>query len=144
MMKKLWTKYRELITYLISGVITTLSCWAGCFVCKQFMDETVAWQNAVINSVGWVVGIAVSFPLNKLWVFRSEGHLWQELWQFVASRLSTWLIDLLIMWLCVNVLKWNYWISRIFIATVIVTVLNYILGKLVVFKKPGESKSEKS
>lgn len=36
--------------------------------------------------------------------------------------------------LCVNVIGLEYWVSKIFIAAVVVTIANYIFSKMLVFK----------
>ncbi len=90
----------------------------------------------IINTLGWVAGVCFGYPLNRSWVFRSTNpNIAKEFGGFAASRLSTWFLDIFIMWLTVNVLAWNYWISKICISAVVVTVLNYIFSKVLIFKK---------
>ena len=72
-MKKLIIKYREIIIYLIVGVMTTIVSWAACFLLKYLgMNPDISWQNFVINSFGWIVGVTFAYPLNRQWVFRSK------------------------------------------------------------------------
>ena len=136
-MKKLITKYRKIIIYLIVGVMTTIVSWAACFLLERFLfNPDISWQNFVINSLGWVVGVTFSYPLNRQWVFRSKNpHIIKEFGGFAASRLSTWILDIVVMWVTVNVMSMHYWIAKIFISSVLVTVLNYVFSKLFIFKK---------
>lgn len=138
-MKKLLTKYREIIIYLIVGVMTTIVSWAACFLLERFLlNPEISWQNFVINSLGWVVGVSFSYPLSRRWVFRSKNpRVIKEFLGFAASRLSTWILDLVVMWVTVNAMGMNYWIAKIFISSVLVTIINYVCSKLLIFNKKG-------
>jgi putative flippase GtrA len=77
--------------------------------------------------------------MNRSWVFKSHNpRIAGEFFSFALSRLSTWILDIVIMWVTVNVLSWNYWISKICISAVLVTVLNYVFSKVLIFKKTTE------
>ena len=134
--RDLLKKYREIIVYLIVGVMTTIFSWGACFVAELFMDPTITWQNGVINTIGWVAGVVFAYPLNRKWVFGSTNpKIFREFGSFAASRLSTWILDIVIMAVTVNVIHMNYWIAKIFISAVLVMILNYVFSKLFIFKK---------
>lgn len=135
--KELLIKYREIIIYLIVGVLTTIFSWAACFICEWlFLDPDISWQNAMTNTVGWVAGVLFAYPLNRKWVFKSKNpHIFKEFGGFAASRLSTWILDIVIMWLTVNLCNLHYWIAKICISSVLVMILNYVFSKLLIFKK---------
>lgn len=135
--KELMIKYEEIIIYFIVGVMTTIVSWGACFIVEHFwLNPDISWQNNIINTVGWVVGVVFAYPLNRKWVFKSTNPaIIKEFFGFAASRLSTWILDIVVMWLTVNVLNMNYWISKIFISAVLVTILNYVFSKLLIFNK---------
>ena len=134
--KDLFIKYREIIVYLIVGVLTTLFSWAASFILKLFLDPGLVFQNFLINTGGWVAGVCFAYPLNRSLVFQSRNpRILMEFLGFSASRLSTWILDILIMALTVNVFSMDYWIAKIFISSVLVTVLNYVISKLLIFRK---------
>ena len=139
-MKNLMTKYREIIIYLIVGVMTTIVSWAACFLVKYLgLNPDISWQNFVINSFGWVVGVSFSYPLSRKWVFKSSNpNIAKEFGSFAASRLSTWILDIIVMWVTVNAFSMHYWIAKIFISSVLVTIINYIFSKLLIFKKKAD------
>lgn len=139
-MKNLIVKYREIIIYLIVGVMTTVVSWGACFLVKYLgLQPDISWQNFLINSFGWIVGVAFSYPLNRKWVFESKNpHIAKEFSGFAASRLSTWILDIVVMWVTVNAFHMHYWIAKICISSVLVTILNYIFSKLLIFKKKEE------
>lgn len=135
--KALAIKYRELIIYFIVGVITTIINWAASFLLDGFVfDSSKPVQNTIINVIAWLVAVIASFPMNRRWVFRSKNPKWfSEFLGFTSARISTLLIEELIMLLCVNLLGIPFRISKVFIASVIVMILNYVFSKLLVFRK---------
>ena len=52
----------------------------------------------------------------------------------MAARLITGLLDVGIMYLTVDVLGWNATLWKL-LSNIIVIILNYVLSKLIVFKK---------
>ena len=167
-MKKLFKKYEEIIIYLIVGVLTTIVSWGACFVAKLIgLDPDIKIQNFIINTIGWVVGVLFAYPLNRKWVFKSTNpHIFKEFFGFAGSRLSTWILDILIMFVFINVWRiflpfcnflhenisflakmdidnLHYWFVKIFISAVLVTILNYVFSKVLIFgKKKGKEEKE--
>ena len=135
--KELCVKYREIIVYLIVGVLTTVVSWGAAFLGKLFLDvEGSSLQNFINNTISWVVGVLFAYPLNRKWVFQSTNpQVMKEFLGFASSRISTWIMDIVIMWFTVNILNMNYWIAKIFISAVVVTIANYVFSKLIKKKK---------
>lgn len=138
-LKTLCVKYREIIVYLIVGVLTTIVAWLACYVAKLFLNSSDTLQNNIINTIGWVAGVCFAYPTNRRWVFRSTNpQILKEFLGFAASRLSTWILELVIMTVTVNLLHMDYWIAKIFIAAVLVTILNYVFSKLLIFNRKNK------
>lgn len=134
--KALCKKYQEILIYLIVGVMTTIVSWGAAYLGKLILDTDISWQNTVNNSFSWLVGVLFAYPLNRKWVFKSTNpKIIKEFLGFAASRISTLIMDVVIMWVTVNVIGMNYWIAKIFISSVIVTIANYVFSKLLIFKK---------
>lgn len=133
----IFCRYEEILVYLVVGVLTTIFSWAACFLAENFfLDSSDSLQNFVINTIGWVAGVGFAYPLNRSWVFKSHNpRIFSEFIQFASSRLSTWFLDLGIMWVTVNLLDWSYWFSKICISAVVVTILNYVFSKVFIFNK---------
>ena len=115
----------------------------------------------VAVSLGWVAGVIFAFFTNKWWVFRDKakekGAVAAQFGKFVGSRVGTYFVELGIGVLVPMILLACGYrefhliidITPDLIATavsiVVVTVLNYILSKLLVFrKKKGEEKEDKT
>lgn len=134
--KQLYVKYEEIIVYLIVGVINTIVSWAACFLAELFLDPSISWQNFVINTVGWVAGVVFGYFANRKYVFKSTNpEMLKEFMGFAGGRVSTWIMDIVLMFVLVNMIHMNYWIAKIFISSVLVMIANYLLSKFFVFKK---------
>jgi len=96
------------------------------------------WDVLTANTVAWVLSVAFAFITNKLFVFQSKSFaaklFWRELSTFVGARLLSLGVDSLGMLLMVNVLAWNDWLAKI-IMNIIVIIMNYVLSKMIIFKK---------
>lgn len=143
--KELMIKYRELIVYLIVGVLTTIVSWAAYGISKFFLDvENSAFQMQVAVIIRWIAGVLFAYVTNRKYVFMSKNpNILKEFASFTASRVITLFTDMLIMWILPPVLYgWKVpyadWVAT-FIAAVVVTILNYVFSKLMVFRKKKTS-----
>ena len=139
--KALCRKHREILVYLIVGGLTTLVSWAAKFLFNYFVYGGAAHpdgvQNTILSVVENAAGIAFAYPTNRKWVFQSKNpNILAEAGSFVGSRLITMLLGWLLNLLFVNVLGVPMIISTI-VASVFVVVGNYIISKLLVFRKHG-------
>lgn len=137
--KELWRKYEEIITYLIVGVLNTLVSWGAWFLCAYtVLDAQEVGQNVALSVISWVVGVVFGYFMNRKYVFKStEPNIGREFLQFSGGRVSTWLLDAVMMVAMVNWLQCNEAFSKIFVS-VLVMIGNYLISKLFVFKKVGE------
>lgn len=135
--KELLIKYQEIVSYLIVGVLTTVVSWGTCWIFEvTLLNPDVGWENAVINTLGWVAGVLFGYVTNRKYVFKSTNpQIMKEFTQFAGARVSTWLLDIVIMYVTVNMIHMDYWIAKIFISSVLVMIANYVFSKIFVFKK---------
>ena len=142
--KELMIKYRELIVYVIVGFMVTFFCWGVAAIGKIFLDVENSWfQNFVNNTLNWIAGVCFAYPLNRKWVFKSTNpQILKEFLEFASSRLSTWVLDVFIMWLTVNIFHWNWWICKIFISAVLVMIVNYVFSKFLIFNKKKKKQQD--
>lgn len=131
----LFKKYREIIMYLIFGVLTTVVSLAVYFLCtKTFLNAEDALQLQFANVISWFVSVLFAFVTNRLFVFESKGNWIVEMIKFYSSRVSTLLLDMLLMFVLVTLVGVNDMISKIIVQFVVI-VANYVLSKLLVFKE---------
>ena len=78
--------------------------------------------------------VLFAYYTNKIFVFRSKGKSFKEFVSFVGSRVITLLLDTALMLLFVKVINMNDLIAKV-IVQIVVIVGNYIISKMIVFKK---------
>lgn len=141
---QMYKKYEEIVNYLIVGFATTGVYMAACFIFERFIwDPEIPFENFLINTFGWLVGVIFAFITNRKFVFKSENaDVKSEVVKFFGGRILTWGLDVFIMWLFVNVWSVNYWIAKIFVSCVLVMIANYLISKFIVFTKDSKA-SEK-
>lgn len=137
--KALLIKYREFIVYFIVGCMTTVVAAVARFGFNFiFFDGTLNpsfAQNTVLSIVDWVAGVAFAYPTNRKFVFQSTNpNILSEASGFVASRVATLGLDWALTQILGTLLGINVYITW-FIKAVAVFLGNYILSKLLVFKK---------
>lgn len=113
---------------------------------------------AVKQVVSWIAAVLVAYFLNRITVFRSKGNICRELISFAGARIISFLVlELgllyLMLWICelisgvpyktpityIAVFQWTlpftYEYMIKLINSVFVVVANYVLSKLMVFRK---------
>lgn len=135
--KALLKKYEEIIAYLIVGVLTTIVAWAAKFIANAiFFDNTMfptPLENFILSTINWTAGVIFAYFTNRKYVFKSKEPMMKEIPPFVASRISTWILDIVVMWIFTK-LGFNLVVGTL-ISAVLVTIANYVLSKVFVFKK---------
>lgn len=134
LLKKMIKKYRSLLSYAVFGVLTTLVNILTYNLCYyQF-----GLNNTFSNVIAWVLAVAFAYFTNKIWVFESKSWKWsvlkREISAFVSCRLATGILDIVIMYVCVDLLHWHAMLMKI-LSNILVIILNYVFSKLVIFKK---------
>ena len=136
----LFEKYREIIMYLIFGVLTTLvSLLSYSLVIKLFpLSITEA------SAISWVVAVSFAFITNKLFVFESRSRkastVFREVLTFFAARVISGVVEIFLpeflfkIGLSFSLFGVKGLVSKI-IVNIIVIILNYIFSKLFVFRK---------
>ena len=134
-MKELLKKYKEIIMYLIFGVLTTIIALASYYILTAtILNAENAVELQIANIISWIAGVLFAFFTNKKFVFESKNNAKVEFPKFVGARIVTLLMDMLVMFVGVTLLTLNHKIMKL-LAEVIVIVSNYIFSKLFVFKK---------
>ena len=139
-LEKLYHKYEEIINYLIVGVLTTVVSVAVKFgLLFTVLDRTKEMQLQAAVIISWICAVAFAYITNRIFVFHSNSKQYlKEIATFVSGRIVTLLMDMFIMWFFINLLKLDsdLWVVIVtMISQVVVTVSNYVLSKVFVFKK---------
>ena len=131
---KLIKKYKSFAAYGIFGVLTTIVN----IVTYNHCYYRVGLGNTFSNIIAWILAVTFAYLTNKVWVFGSRSWKWnvlrREVPAFVSCRVATGIMDLVIMFVCVDIIGWHAMLMKL-ISNVIVILLNYVFSKLVIFKK---------
>lgn len=134
MVRKLINQFKELFIYGIFGVLTTIVNTIVYALCSNGLSL----HYLVATIIAWVIAVAFAFVTNKLFVFKSkswESKIWvNELTKFVGARVVTGILDVIMMYVMVDVLALNDVFSKV-IANIIVILVNFVFSKLIIFKK---------
>lgn len=132
----LYKKYKEVINYLVFGVLTTiltLLIYYG--LTYTIMDPNNALMLQGANIISWVVAVIFAYVTNRKFVFESKSNnIIRECVSFFGARIVTLIMDMIIMFIGVTVFKGNDKIFKL-ISQFVVIVSNYVFSKLFVFKK---------
>ena len=152
-LKKLITKYKELIVYGVFGVGTTL---VNFLTYKLFNVLLGVEYYLVSNIIAWFVSVVFAYVTNKLFVFESK--TWKakvvakEVISFFTARIFSFVVEEAGLFLLVDVFGMKNFGADIFglhisgnmiakvILAVVVVVLNYFFSKFVVFRKKAKIK----
>lgn len=129
-------KYEELVAYFIVGSFNTILAWVLWLVLSySIFDVHIVWQNMMLSILSWIVCNCIVYVLNRVFVFKSKApNILREFIKFSASRLLTLVLDSMMIVILINICNMNEIIAK-FITTVTVIIVNYLLSKLLVFKK---------
>lgn len=156
-------KKRKLFMYLVSGGLTTVANWVVYIIFDlavksdmmvNLFGSEFSLKIAAKQIVGWIVAVTVAYILNRVTVFRSKGNIFRELISFAGARvLSFVVLELgvmyLMVWACeaitgvqvstamfmIGSFAFTYDYLVKLINCVFVVIANYVLSKLMVFKK---------
>lgn len=142
-LKKLSDLYREHIEgmrYLICGglstVVNIVSYIIGAYlIFSQISDSSL--KVTVSDTFAFIIALIFAYWVNKTIVFNSKcesiKELIKEMFSFTSCRIFTQIISLGMMNLAI-IINMNDVIMKI-IANIVVIILNFVLSKLIIFKK---------
>lgn len=118
------------IKFGLIGVLNTLINWILFILLNSFgvyyiISNVIAYSISTLNSYLW----------NSKWVFKyNEDNVKETSFKFIVLNIIGLTLNTIILYLLVDIVGLNKLISLV-ITTGIVTILNYFINKLWVFKK---------
>ena len=131
-----YRRYKEIIYYLIFGVLTTMVN----LLIYYFLTCTILNPNRVLylqiaNIISWFISVIFAYITNRRYVFDSNNdNIFKEVVDFFGARVITLLLDMSIMFIGVTLFNFNDKFIKI-LSQVLVIIFNYVLSKMFVFKK---------
>lgn len=134
--KDLFNKYKEIIMYLIFGVLTTVVSLVSYYLLTiTILNPENGIQLQIANILSWIISVAFAYITNRKYVFESKSKDFvKEISSFVGGRIITLFMDMAIMFVFVTLLHFNDKLFKL-VSQVVITISNYIISKLFVFKK---------
>lgn len=133
-MMELLNKYKSIILYLVFGVLTTIINIVVYYVCSNILEMSTIMSNVV----AWLLSVLFAYITNRKWVFESQvktkEDIIKEMSSFFWCRLATGILDIVIMYITVDLLFMNGMFMKC-LSNVIVIVVNYIASKLIIFRQ---------
>ena len=137
--KSLFHKYRELISYVFFGGLTTVVSFGSYFILNHLIGEKYYMVSQVVS---WILAVAFAFATNKKYVFTDSTNtktgIVVQIAQFYGSRLFSFGGETLLLFLAVDVFKQSENLSKIPVS-IITVILNYVTSKLFVFRKNSDA-----
>jgi len=132
----IYYKNTEFWNYVIVGLLTTVvALFVYFLVTRTFLDINVPIQLQIANFLSWFAALIFAYVTNRIFVFKSKNkNIFSEIVKFTGARIASLLMDMFTMFIIVTILSQSDIIGKI-ASQVVVTVANYFLAKLFVFKK---------
>lgn len=147
-MKKLFEKYREIITYVIFGGLTTVVNYVIYFPLRRI---NINYEAATF--IAWLGAVLFAYAVNRAFVFKSKAKgkaALREFLLFVGARVFSYGAEALTMYIFMDVINVDRFVLSVSffenplpvgefgaktIAQIIIIILNYLFSKLVIFRK---------
>lgn len=131
-MKEIIKKNNEFILFLIVGIMTSIVNYLTYFIFSYVLNVSYL----ISNAISLIVTVLFAFFSNRYYVFKKKEkeHILRELLLFGYGRVFTIILEMVLLYLCVDVCKANDLISK-FLIGFFSAILNYFISKLLVFKK---------
>ena len=137
--RDLLIKYKEVISYLFFGVLTTAVDFVSYYILTRFLHLEEGFSNVLAQ----FIAILFAYITNKLFVFEDKTDGFKSLiiqfGKFFSLRLVTLVLNSVMFIVMIDKLGINDIVTKV-IVSVIVIILNYVFSKLIVFK--GKEKQQ--
>lgn len=158
--REFYEKNKAMVLYITFGIGTTVISLGSYYLIRVIFpdaDSVPGWLSWIFKItaklniesstvlpvlISWVLANLFSFFMTRVYVFGSQArNFWRimlELARFFASRVATLIVDMIIMFLLVDLPKLHggfyEFCAKIF-SNLVVLILNYILSRIFVFRK---------
>ena len=163
-----YKKHKEIILYFAFGIGTTIVSIVSYYLCRVFFPDKesvpgwLQWVYSITEVFGiesstalpvivsWFLSVTFAFLTNRVYVFGSQadtfGKFMLEALRLYASRIATLFVDLLIMFVLVDLTGIHnaiYEFAAKIFSNIVVLILNFILSKVFVFRRKKEIRGKK-
>lgn len=141
-------------------ILQTFSRWLGIDLESEEaeMIARASGLRGAAQTAGWIAGVLFAFFPNKILVFRNREWGWRKIGRqfgsFALSRVGTYLLELglaVLLPIILNSARYRPIVGRwvtidadgmtMIVSIILVTAINYLIGKLIVFRQPKETRT---
>lgn len=124
------SNYKEILNYIIFGVLTTIVNWIVFQICIEIFSMN--WS--IANVIAWICAVVFAYITNRKIVFESSSpNIFKEIILFFQFRLLSLLLEMLIMYALIELISVAPFAAKI-VTSVAVVIANYIFSKAFIFK----------
>ncbi len=128
---------KSFVLYFIVGALATIVEW----ILFYLLNTVLHFHYSISTIIAFAISTFANWGFGRLLVFKKgSGNLKKEITQIYIVAIIGLSMNLLIMWVGVDLLGFNEMLTKI-AATCIVFFWNYIIRKLVIYREPTQ-KSE--
>lgn len=126
----IYKKYKSVLVYLFLGGCTVIVNMILFFL----FNKAFGINELISNILAWFLATVFAFFTNRTWCFESDDSMIvEEFIKFASGRISTLLLDELIVFIFITKLGLNeFWVK--FFDNAFTAIVNYFISKLLVFK----------
>lgn len=130
----LYVRYKSVLLYLFFGVLATAVDLIVFFACGSVFSV----NELIANVIAWCIAVIFAYFTNRVWVFQARTQnvkeTFRQFFSFVGGRVFSLGVEEAILAVFVTWLGFSeFWVKLA--AQVVVVILNYIISKLIVFRK---------
>lgn len=125
-----------LIRYLLVGVFNTLVGLGTIYLAMYFLHMDIVYSNAL----GYMVGIVVSFFLNKKWTFKNQDHVVYSFLRYLLVLLIAYGVNLATVLFAYTHFDLNPYLSQA-LGTIPYTLIGFLGGRYFAFPEKIDSQS---
>ena len=121
---------KKFIRYILAGLINTFTTYITSIIFLKIFNIFLIMSNLL----GYVVGIFISFNLNRNFVFKSkEAEIKKQFYKFIFSCLFSYVINLIFLIIFSYIFEFNDYLSQI-LSMVTYSLSFYIFSNKYIFK----------
>lgn len=129
-----YKKYKEVLLYLLFGGLTSVVS----IIAYAYFNVAMGLNELIANVISWIIAVTFAFVTNRIWVFavpaRTMMDFFGQMLSFYGGRVVTLALEEIILYIFISKLEFPSLLIKI-IAQVVVIILNYVISKLIVFRK---------
>lgn len=137
-----YKKHKEMLLYLFFGGLAFFVSIGS----YALFDSVFGIHELIANVLSWLIAVLFAFITNRVWVFaaptKTTGEFFRQAVSFFAGRVATLLIEEAIIYVFITRLGFNSIVVKV-AAQIVVIVLNYVISKLIVFRKNNRQEEKK-